>query len=137
MFISAPKTNTIQIADMLPSKTVPDLSRKGHIRAQKAKGKTGKTPTEPSRKRARTSYVAGNELKAGDGTRNSIVRGVSIPLTDSSTSQSQPKVCFYLSCPQFHFTYRFKGHQKCKTKPHISILQGRHKWAGWHTRRRW
>jgi hypothetical protein len=51
-----------------------------YTHTQKAKRKTGKTTTESLRKRVRMSHVAGNEVKDGDGTWNSIVRGVRHPI---------------------------------------------------------
>ncbi|KAI0261413.1 hypothetical protein BGY98DRAFT_1104443 [Russula aff. rugulosa BPL654] len=75
-----------EIADMLPSKTIPELSRKGHTRTQKAKGKM---PAAALKKKARTHSTDGSKVDDRDGPFPNIMRDASIFSTDSSTTHAK------------------------------------------------
>ncbi|EDR02414.1 uncharacterized protein LACBIDRAFT_309763 [Laccaria bicolor S238N-H82] len=70
--------SNIEVADMLPSKTIPEAS--GHKSCTKAKGK--QAASRPSKKKARRAPVKIEEVKDEDSTRNIAARKA--PVTEAA-----------------------------------------------------
>ena len=88
------QTNNSQLADMLPSKTIPEVHGKGHTLKPKTKAKT---TTAPPKKKARACSVEVEEIEDEDSPRNTAVRNATISPTSSFQIPHSTKVC-YLSC---------------------------------------
>src|SRR5277367_3929377 len=66
------RINTLQVADMLPSKTIPEVSnKKGHRRILNPKIKTKPTAAPPSKK-ARSCSIEVEEIEDEDSPRRTI-----------------------------------------------------------------
>jgi|SRR5271156_1396086 len=88
--------NTLQVADMLPSKTIPEVSnKKGHRRILNPKIKTKPTAAPPSKK-ARTFSVEVEEIEDEDSPRRTAARNASISPTSSFEIPDPKKASFDL-----------------------------------------
>ena len=99
---------------MLPSKTIPELSRKGHTRTQKAKGKM---PAAAPKKKARTHSTDGSKVDDGDGPFPNIMRDASIFSTDSSTTHAKT-VCSHYAAHTFISIIAFIGSVRSEGQGH-------------------
>src|SRR5271155_4088211 len=101
------RINTLQIADMLPSKTIPEVSnKKGHTCVLKPKIKTKPTPAPP-RKKARTCSVKVEEFEDNDSPRRTAARNASISPTSSFKILNPKKASFVLHFSHFCHIVRF------------------------------
>ncbi len=95
--------NTLQVADMLPSKTIPEVNRKGHACILKVKAKI----IMALKNKARDCFIEVEETEDDNSPRNVTVRhvslNVSITLITSFQFSSPKKVCSLLCHTQFHF----------------------------------
>jgi hypothetical protein len=94
--------NTLQVADMLPSKTIPEVNRKRHTHTLKAKAKT---TTAPPNNKARARSVEVEETKDDDSSpRNITTRNATNASSNASISSissfqiSHPKKVCSLLC---------------------------------------
>src|SRR5258708_30467041 len=115
---------------MLPSKTIPEVNRKGHTCTLKAKVKAS-----PKNKAANAIEVEETEDNdtPGNTARNASFN-VSI-ISISPESFHPKKVCSLLCCVRFHFNYGFTEGQEYEKESYLFVLRDRHKQLRWHTGR--
>lgn len=88
---------------MLPSKTIPEVNRKGHTRILKAKAKT---TTGPPKNKSRARSIEVEETEDDDTTGIITERNTSFNASIASISPESfhPKKVRFLSCrARFHF----------------------------------
>ena len=120
---------------MLPSKTIPEVNRKGHTCTLKVKMKM---TTAPPKKKARACSIEAEETEDDDGAGNITRRNTSFNVSTISISTDSfhaKKVCSLLCCTGFHFNYSFTEGQKYKKESYLLVLQDRHKQTRQYTRR--
>src|SRR6267154_1819394 len=113
--------NTLQVADMLPSKTIPEANRKRHARTLKAKAKkTG----DPPKNKARGHSIETEETEDDDHPRNSTSASFNVSIESITEFQfSHPKkVCSLLCCAQFHFNQGCRRQKLRKGVRYISFM---------------
>ena len=131
--------DTLQIADMLPSKTMPEVNTKKKQMCT-LKPTTIKVVMVPPKKKARACSVEVEEIEDEDSTRNINARNSSVSPTSSFQITGMKKV----TCILYHRYFSWisvsefkKRWPKCEKEPNLSLLQDRHQWACWYSRRQW
>jgi hypothetical protein len=100
--------DALQVADMLPSKTIPEVSGKGHTRTLKAMTKP-RTTTAPPTKKVRACSVGVGEDEVGNEDSPCNITTMNASLSSTSLHQIlNIKVCSLLCHAQFH-SNRFRG----------------------------
>ena len=96
---------------MLPSKTIPEVNRKGHARTLKAKAKA-KTTIAPPKNKVRACSVEAEETEDNNSPCNVTARNASfnsgISLTSSFQVSNPKKVHSLLCCAQSHLKWDFR-----------------------------
>jgi hypothetical protein len=87
-------TNNSQLAEMLLSKTIPEIHGKCHTLKLKTKAKA---TMAPPKKKARACSVEVKEIEDEDSPHNTAMRNATISLTSSFQILNSMKLC-YLSC---------------------------------------
>jgi len=130
--------DALQVADMLPSKTIPEVGGKGHTRTLKAKTNSSTTTAPPTKKARACSVGVGvgeDEVEDEDSPRN--VTTMNASFSSTSTFQiSNTKVCSLLRHAQFYSNTRSEM-QKCEKESNLFILRTCPKCVQWFSRRRW
>lgn len=107
---------------MLPSKTIPEVNRKGHAHTLKAKAKT---TTVPPKNKARARTIEVEETEDDDGPGNITARNASFNASIISISPESfhPKKVRSLLCrTQFHSNQRFTEGQEYEKESHLFVL---------------
>jgi len=120
---------------MLPSKTIPEVSGKGHARTLKASTKS-RTTTAPPTKKVKVSSAGADEDDDVDEDSPCKVTAMnaSISSTSSFNNLNLNKVYSLLRRAQYHSNLCLEG-QKYEKESDIFILSSRHNWVGWFSRR--
>jgi hypothetical protein len=90
---------------MLPSKTVPEVNKKGYTRIQKAKAKMA---TAPPKKKTRPSSVQLDQAEDGVGPRNNTLSSASISPSSSLQTHTSKTVCPILFYARFYSDQCFR-----------------------------
>jgi hypothetical protein len=99
--LSITQTNNSQLADMLPSKTIPEVHGKGHTLKPRA---NVRMTTAPPKKKARVCSIEDEEINDDDSPCNTAARNVTISPNSSFEIVIPTKVC-YLSCYVYYFQF--------------------------------
>ena len=117
--------DALQVADMLPSKTILEVSGKGHTCTLKAMTKS-RTITAPQTKKAKACSAGVNENKGNDedspcNITMLTVMNVSLSSTSSFNKLNLKKVHFLICRVQYH-SNQCSEHQKYEKESNLSIL---------------
>ena len=129
----------LQLADMLSSKTMPEVSTKKKP-MHALKPTTIKVATVPPKKKARACSGEVEEVEDKDSACNINARNSSISPTSSFQILGMEKVTqilyrryfSWISVSEFE-----KRWPKCEKEPDLSLLWDCHQWACRYSRRRW
>lgn len=97
-----------QLADMLPSKTIPEDNRKSQGRTLKPKAKTSMTMTAPPKKKVKTVRV--EEVEDEDSAQNLLNRNASVSSVTGDVSQKKKVIAAVVLA--IHYSKHLQGIKK-------------------------